>query len=99
VLDSRETPGLGDKIEKDPAFLANFERLDVSLSKDGTALAHPIVAVKHGKKTSPWQIDAITGATVSSFAIGDILRDSAGKWVPRLAPRLEQFKGGGATAE
>ena len=84
VLDSRETPGLGDKIEKDPAFLANFERLDVSLAPDGEDLANPIAATKHGEKTSPWQVDAITGATISSFAIADILQASASVWVPRL---------------
>ncbi len=32
VLQSLETPGLGDKIETDADFVANFERLDVSLS-------------------------------------------------------------------
>ena len=35
VLESKETPGLGTKIETDPDFLANFERLDVSLGEDG----------------------------------------------------------------
>ncbi len=33
VLESKETPGLGDKIEKDLNFLANFKALDVSLSR------------------------------------------------------------------
>lgn len=91
VLESRETPGLGDKIEKDAAFLANFERLDVGLTDDGSGLRHPIEATKHGEKTSPWQVDAITGATVSSFAIADILQASASVWVPRLRPRAASF--------
>jgi len=86
VLETRETPGLGDKIEKDPAFLANFAALDVRLTTEGTGLANPIVPTKHGDKTSPWQVDAITGATISSFAIANILNDSAGLWIPRLAP-------------
>lgn len=92
VLETKETPGLGDKIEKDPAFLANFEKLDASLSPDGSAVAHRIVTVKHGTKTDPWQIDAITGATVSSVAIGEILGKSTEQWVPKIAPRRDDFK-------
>jgi Na+-translocating ferredoxin:NAD+ oxidoreductase subunit G len=34
VLESKETPGLGDKIEKDENFLANFRELSVALSAD-----------------------------------------------------------------
>ena len=46
VLESKETPGLGDKIIKDEDFLANFAALDASLTEDGSALANPIEAVK-----------------------------------------------------
>ena len=49
VLESQETPGLGDKIETDAGFLANFERLDVSLSDDLSRVLHPIEAVKHAQ--------------------------------------------------
>ena len=69
VLESKETPGLGDKIITDEAFTANFERLDVSLSGDGSSLANAIVAVKSGQKTNGWEVDGITGATISSVAI------------------------------
>jgi electron transport complex protein RnfG len=65
VLESKETPGLGDKIETDPDFLENFRRLDVSLAEDRESLAHAIVPVKHGQKTNPWEVDGITGATIS----------------------------------
>jgi electron transport complex protein RnfG len=92
VLESRETPGLGDRIETDPGFLANFERLDVSLDPAGSGLAHPIEAVKHGEKQHPWQVDGITGATISSVAIADILRESSAFWLPRLRERLDDFK-------
>ena len=85
VLQSLETPGLGDKIETDANFVANFERLDVSLSTDGSTLANPIQTVPSGGKEHPWQIDAITGATVSSVAIGEILDASTRQWVPLLA--------------
>ncbi len=94
VLDSKETPGLGDKIENDPDFLANFERLDVSLREDSTALANAIVPVRHGDKAHPWEVDGITGATISSKAIANILDASAQHWVPRIDHNLDAFRGG-----
>lgn len=84
VLDSKETPGLGDRIEKEAHFLANFENLDATVAADGKSLLHPIVTVKQGEKTELWQIDGITGATISSEAIGKIMNDSASAWVPAL---------------
>lgn len=84
VLASKETPGLGDRVEKEPHFLANFDRLDARLADDGQSLLHPIVTVKQGEKTDPWQLDGITGATITSEAIGNILNISAGIWVPLL---------------
>ena len=94
VLESKETPGLGDKIETDPAFLENFEALDVSLRDDLSELANPVVPVKHGAKTHPWEVDGITGATISSVAIAKILNQSAQYWVPRIQSRLGDFQGG-----
>jgi electron transport complex protein RnfG len=92
VLESRETPGLGDKIETDPAFLANFEQLDVRLVADGFEIAHPIEAVKPGKKEHPWQVDGITGATISSTAIADILRKSTSSWIPTIRRNLDDLR-------
>ncbi len=91
ILASKETPGLGDKIEKDPAFVANFVALDVRLDPSGSALANRVVTVKSGTKTVAWQIDGITGATISSQAIGDILAASSARWVPIVAARREDF--------
>jgi electron transport complex protein RnfG len=93
VLESKETPGLGDKIETDPDFLQNFERLDVSLANDQSALANPIVPVKHGEKTHPWEVDGITGATISSVAMAKILNGSAQYWAPRIQANLSAFRG------
>jgi electron transport complex protein RnfG len=92
VLESRETPGLGDKIERDPEFLENFRRLDVTLSDDLTQIARPIEAVKHGKKEHASQIDGITGATISSVAIANILRESTAWWIPRIRRGLDDFR-------
>jgi len=99
VLDSKETPGLGDKIEKEPHFLANFEKLDATLTPDGDALLHPIVTVKQGEKLEAWQLDGITGATITSEAIGNILNDSAAAWAPVLEKNSHAFVTSAATGE
>ncbi|MHC4106469.1 MAG: FMN-binding protein [Planctomycetota bacterium] len=92
VLESRETPGLGDKIETDADFLENFARLVVSLTDDLSGILHPIEFVKHGKKAHPWQIDGITGATISSAAIANILDRSTAYWIPRIRQNLNDFR-------
>jgi electron transport complex protein RnfG len=95
VLESKETPGIGDKIFKDAAFATNFEAL---------AVAPPVKAVPHGSKKSPNQIDAISGATVSSKAVGKAIRKSAESWLPRLfepgkEPAAPQDKPGAAAGK
>jgi len=92
VLQSAETPGLGDKIETDPAFLQNFEALSVKLNEEKSALLHDVVTVKRGQKNEPWQIDGITGATVSSMAIGQALRESTAELLPLLAPHVDVLR-------
>lgn len=92
VLKMAETPGLGDKIIFDPEFLKNFEALDARLNDEGSALAHPIVPVKHGTKQNPWQIDAISGATVSSKAVAKALDQALQALLPQLAPVIEELK-------
>jgi electron transport complex protein RnfG len=76
ILESRETPGLGDKIYKDADFVANFDRL---------AVDPEIRAVKKGKKVEPNEIDAITGATISSKAVARIMNEANARWLPRLS--------------
>jgi electron transport complex protein RnfG len=92
VVEMKETPGLGDKINTDPAFLANFERLSAEL--DAGRLAHPIVAVKHGAKKNPWEIDAISGATISSRAVGRMLDRSMTEMAPIIARNLGRLQKG-----
>ncbi|MEZ4220159.1 MAG: FMN-binding protein [Polyangiaceae bacterium] len=75
VLESRETPGLGDKIAFDEHFRANFKELKVEPK---------IELVKKGEKTAPHQVDAITGATISSRAVVNILLQSTEQWLPRV---------------
>jgi electron transport complex protein RnfG len=80
ILDSRETPGLGDKIYKDAAFVANFQRLQIDPA---------ILAVKKGRKAAPNEIDAITGATISSKAVVRIINQGNATWAQRLTARAE----------
>lgn len=75
ILESRETPGLGDKIYKDAAFVANFRAL---------AVDPEIVTVKRGTRSRPNQVDAITGATISSKAVVRIINEANARWLPRL---------------
>jgi len=76
ILSSRETPGLGDKIFKSAAFRANFDDL---------AVEPEIVVVKDGKD-QPHEIDAITGATISSKAVAKIINDGNSRWLAHLPP-------------
>ncbi len=71
VLESKETPGLGDKIFKDADFQTNFIAL---------AVEPEIVAVKKGHKQKPNEVEAITGATISSKAIVRLLNKTMAIW-------------------
>ena len=91
VVSMQETPGIGDKILKDASFLANFKALDVRLAADMKALANEVKTVKHGTKTQAWQIDAISGATVTSRAVGRAINDAAQALLPVLVPQLDKI--------
>ena len=91
VLESKETPGLGDKIEKDEDFLANFKALDVSLNAAKNALNNTVIPVKHGDKKNAWEVDGITGATISSRAIGNIIGESTTRVLPLIHQNQNVF--------
>ncbi len=48
--------------------------------------------VAQGTKTEPWQIDGITGATISSKAVGAMLDKSAGRWIPEIGRHLDDLR-------
>jgi electron transport complex protein RnfG len=79
VLESRETPGLGDKIFKDLDFVGAFRDL---------AVEPKIVAVKGGS-TQENEVDAISGATISSVAVCNIINEANARWLERLAEAEE----------
>ncbi len=86
VLETRETPGLGDKIITDPDFTASFE----SLSVEPTA-----VLVGPGARSEENEVDGISGATISAQAIVNIVNDSVSAWdqrLPDLTTESEQSK-------
>jgi len=75
VLESKETPGLGDKIFKDKAFVDQF------FAGPDT----PLVPVKPGAgKGRPGEIDTITGATISSKVVISIINHGLEEWSPIL---------------
>ncbi|MEJ2621311.1 MAG: FMN-binding protein [Candidatus Thiodiazotropha sp.] len=92
VLKLAETPGLGDRIISDANFIANFDALEAKLNATGERLANPIVTVKAGTKQHPWEIDAISGATISSKAVGKALNQSTQQLLPQLMPHIEALR-------
>lgn len=74
VLDNKETPGLGDRIVKDSAWVASF-----------ADAAAPLVPVKPGSGTDdPHEVDTITGATISSRAVMTIINNRLAVMRPLL---------------
>ena len=82
VLESRETPGLGDKIIKDDAFLANFHELAVD----------PQVVLVKGDRSAENEVESISGATISSRAIVRIINESNARWLGRLKENASQAR-------
>ncbi len=77
VLGHKETPGLGDKIVKDSAFVQEFRGPEA-----------PLAGVKAGRQTGAAnEVDMITGATISSRTIIAIINNQ----LERLGPMLEAY--------
>ena len=86
VLESRETPGLGDKIWKDESFVSDFYDLAIE----------PEIIVVKGAATKENEVDAITGATISSKAVVRIISEANARWLEHLPapgeePPLQQL--------
>ena len=74
VIASKETPGLGDKIVMDTAFVAEF-----------SPVVAPINGVKKDRATGAAnEVAMITGATVSSRAVIRIINDAVARWQPLM---------------
>jgi len=72
VLGQKETPGLGDKIEKNEAFGSGFR-----------GKVAPIKGTKNAA-TDAGTVQTITGATISSRAVIQIINHAVELWRPRL---------------
>lgn len=80
VLDNKETPGLGDKIVKDTAFVGEFRQAAV-----------PLRGVKPGAgKGGPDEIDMITGVTISSRTVINIINSKLQEIEPLLVQYAEK---------
>ena len=72
-------------------FLNNFNAMEVTLTEDQSKLLNNITTVKQGAKSQSWEIDAITGATITSRAVGNILNVSAQQWLPHIIKNIDSF--------
>lgn len=79
VLEEKETPGLGDKIEKDTAFVAEFRN----------AIA-PLKGVKRGEGDDSTEIDMITGVTISSRTVIKVINQTLERLGPALTAQLQE---------
>ncbi|MFC1747608.1 FMN-binding protein [Pseudomonadota bacterium] len=91
ILSSRETPGLGSKIADDEAFQANFKHLTIAVSSASLG-AETVEVVKATQRRESWQINAISGATVSSKAVANILSESISYWLPKILRQQDVFE-------
>jgi Na+-translocating ferredoxin:NAD+ oxidoreductase subunit G len=79
VLDNRETPGLGDAIEKDRSFVGGF-----------VGKIAPLLGVKPGAgRGGASEVDMITGATISARTVISVINNRIEKLHPLLEARLE----------
>ena len=77
VLESKETPGLGDKIEKQASFIDGFR-----------GVIAPLVGVK-GDSGNPGEVEVITGATISSRTVIKAINTGVETW----KDEIEEWEG------
>lgn len=73
VISNKETPGLGDKIVKDTMFVNEF-----------AGAATPLAGVKRANARTPNDVEMITGATISSRAVIQIINNAIARWQPLM---------------
>jgi electron transport complex protein RnfG len=80
VIANKETPGLGDKIVKDTAFVNGF-----------SGAATPLTGVKPGSgEGGASDVVMITGATISSRAVIRIINNAIARWQPLMDAYREE---------
>ena len=83
ILEQKETPGLGNKISS-AVWRGQFT---------GKSTRAPLV-VKKGVPATPNTIDAITGATISSRSVTDMVNQAVGDIRDRLGPETVRLPTG-----
>lgn len=74
VIANKETPGLGNKIETDSAFVNGFANAST-----------PLNGVKKDRgKSGPTDVVMITGATISSRTVIRIINNAIARWQPLM---------------
>lgn len=73
VLESKETPGLGSKVETQTSFVESFK-----------GVMSPITGVKAGKASGPGDVEVITGATISSRTVIRAINKGVAQWAPEI---------------
>jgi electron transport complex protein RnfG len=82
VLANKETPGLGDKIGKDTLFINEFK-----------GVSSPLAGAKADRKTGAAnEVVMITGATISSRAVIQIINNAIKRWQPLMDAYREDSK-------
>jgi Na+-translocating ferredoxin:NAD+ oxidoreductase RnfG subunit len=85
VLEQKETPGLGAKITSEEAFLRFWKNKDISSS----LILHKPAAASP-EELAPFEVNTITGATISSEKILEIVNRS----ITQLRSILEDMNRG-----
>ena len=78
ILGHKETPGLGDKIEK-PPFTEQFNGAET-----------PLRSVKRNPEL-PGDVQTVTGATISSRTVVRTINNATAKWRPLLQAYLQAY--------
>ena len=75
IIDHLETPGLGAKIESPELFKDQFYGKSTEGSENGE-----LVVVKGRKADKNWEIQALTGATISPLGVVQAINDGLAKF-------------------
>ena len=78
---ARHFARLGDKFVKDTAFVGEF-----------ASAAAPLAGVKRGGGKTPSDVEMITGATISSRAVIQIINNAIARWQPLMDAYHEEAK-------
>jgi electron transport complex protein RnfG len=92
VLGHKETPGLGDKIVKDSAFVSEFRGLETRWSAEDSLFIRGASSTR--STGDPDEVEMITGVTISSKAVVKIINER----IAELGDLLAAYEPGGGEA-